>query len=175
MPKVLKMVKSSEQVDERSCDVSSSPSSDERKQDDEKKLIEEATEPEQGEQEQQGDKEQQESNAGADSNGSQSPIIPFSASSAINSFPARRVSSSCLIILVVLQSLFPLLEAIGVLVVVAEEVSFRWLMELGLHHPRLRVLNALVHALRLDVFNNTCLELTIPTSRLKRMVRAMKS
>ena len=86
IPKMLKMVNiSSEHVDEKSRDVSNSPHSQEY----EEKIIEDITTSELG------DKVVSEANTDRDSNRSQSPTIPsFSTSSAINSFPARRVSSS---------------------------------------------------------------------------------
>ena len=87
-PSVLKMVNmSSEQVDEKSHDLSNN----ECPPGDEKNEIEESTKSEQGDKE----KDILEPNTDRDSNRSQSPTIPsFSISSAINSFPARRVSSS---------------------------------------------------------------------------------
>ena len=86
IPKMLKMVNiSSEHVEEKSHEVSDNVNS----QENEGNIIEEITTSEQG------DKEKSECNTDRDSNRSQSPTIPsFSTSSAINSFPARRVSSS---------------------------------------------------------------------------------
>ena len=87
IPKMLKMVNiSSEHVDEKSRDVSNNAHS----QEDEENITEAIT-TEQGDKEKDGS----EPNTDRDSNRSQSPTIPsFSTSSAINSFPARRVSSS---------------------------------------------------------------------------------
>ena len=78
-----------EQVDEKNDDVSNDACS----QEDEKDIIKEitTTKSEQGDK----GKDVLESNTDRDSNRSQSPTIPsFSISSTINSFPARRVSSS---------------------------------------------------------------------------------
>ena len=87
IPKMLKMANiSSEHVDEKSRDTSNKAHS----QESEENITEETTS-------EQGDKEKDvsEPNTDRDSNRSQSPTIPsFSTSSAINSFPARRVSSS---------------------------------------------------------------------------------
>ena len=86
IPKMLKMVnKSSEHVDEKSRDISNNANS----QDNEESIIEEITTSEQEE------KDFTEPNTDRDSIRSQSPTIPsFSTSSAINSFPARKVSPS---------------------------------------------------------------------------------
>ena len=74
----------SEQVDHKSRDVSNNA----RSQEDEKSVIEETTKLEQG-------KDMLEPNTDRDLKLSQSPTIPsFSTSSAINSFPVRRASSS---------------------------------------------------------------------------------
>jgi hypothetical protein len=82
IPSMLKM--SSEQVDEKSREISNNAG-------DEKNDIEESIKSEQGDKE----KDILEPNIDRESNRSQSPTIPsFSISSAINSFPARRVSSS---------------------------------------------------------------------------------
>ena len=88
IPKTLKMVDiSSEHVDEQSRDVSNNTHS----QENEGKIIEEISTSDQGDKE----KDVSEPDTDRDSNRSQSPTIPsFSTSSAINSFPARRVSSS---------------------------------------------------------------------------------
>jgi hypothetical protein len=85
IPKMLKTVNiSSEHVDEKSRDNAHS-------QENEENIIEEITTSERGDKE----KDVSDPNTDRDSNRSQSPTIPsFSTSSAINSFPARRVSSS---------------------------------------------------------------------------------
>jgi hypothetical protein len=88
IPKMLKMVNiSSEHVDEKSRDISNNPYS----QENDGNFIEEITTSGQGDKE----KDVMEPNTDRDSIRSQSPTIPsFSTSSAINSFPARRVSPS---------------------------------------------------------------------------------
>ena len=88
IPKMLKMGNfSSEYLDEKSQDIPNNAHS----QENEENIIEEITTMEQGDKE----KEVSEHDTDRDSNRSQSPTIPsFSTSSAINSFPARKVSSS---------------------------------------------------------------------------------
>ena len=88
IPKMLKMVNiSSEHVDEKSREVSNNA----HLQENEENVIEVITTSELGDKE----KVVPEDNIDHDSNRSESPTIPsFSTSSAINSFPARRVSST---------------------------------------------------------------------------------